>query len=113
MSPAKTNSDQLHGTLDLLVLRILRGGALHGYAITQRLKQLSNDVLQVEEGSLYPALYRMQQRGWITSEWAITDLNRRARFYTLTSSGRQQVDAESASWARLSGAVNLVIEGTR
>jgi PadR family transcriptional regulator PadR len=112
MGPTRTKSDQLHGTLDLLVLRTLRLGALHGYAITQRLRQLSSDVLQVEEGSLYPALYRMEQRGWITSEWATTDLNRRARFYSLTRSGRAQVEAETGSWARLSGAVNDVIAGT-
>jgi PadR family transcriptional regulator PadR len=111
MSP-RTNSDQLHGTLDLLVLRTLRAGPLHGYAITQRLKQLSADVLQVEEGSLYPALYRMEQKGWISSEWATTDLNRRARFYTLTRSGRKQVEAETGSWERLSGAVNRVIAQT-
>lgn len=113
MAPVRsTNADQLHGTLDLLVLRVLRAGPLHGYAITQRLKQLSADVLQVEEGSLYPALYRMEQRGWIASAWAVTDRNRRARFYSLTRTGRAQVEAERASWARLSGAVNLVIAGT-
>ena len=113
MSPVRTNASQLHGTLDLLVLRTLRGGALHGYAITQRLKQLSSDVLQVEEGSLYPALYRMEQRGWIASAWATTDLNRRARFYSLTRTGRTQVEAETGSWVRLSGAVNRVIAGTK
>ncbi|MGE3343286.1 MAG: PadR family transcriptional regulator [Vicinamibacterales bacterium] len=112
MPRPKTNSDQLHGTLDLLVLRVLRSGAQHGYAITQRLKTLSDDVLQVEEGSLYPALYRMEQRGWIASEWAITERNRRARYYSLTPTGRRQVEAERASWSRLSGAVNLVIAGT-
>lgn len=112
MSPARTNASQLHGTLDLLVLRTLRSGALHGYAIAQRLKQLSTDVLQVEEGSLYPALYRMEQKGWISSAWATTDLNRRARFYALTSAGRKQVEAETASWTRLSGAVNSIIAGT-
>lgn len=112
MPRTKTNSDQLHGTLDLLVLRVLRSGPQHGYAITQRLKTLSQDVLQVEEGSLYPALYRMEQRGWIASEWAVTERSRRARYYTLTPAGRRQVEAERASWSRLSGAVNLVIAGT-
>ncbi len=112
MTGTRTNSDQLHGTMDLLVLRTLRGGPLHGYAITQRLKQLSEDVLRVEEGSLYPALYRMEQKGWITSEWAITDLNRRARFYSLSKAGLRQVEAETSSWERLSGAVNSVIAGT-
>ena len=108
----RTKSDQLHGTLDMLVLRTLLGGPQHGYGIAQRLHQLSDEVLQVEEGSLYPSLYRMQQRGWISSEWKITDLNRRARFYQLTRSGRKQVDAETTSWRRLSGAVNRIIAET-
>lgn len=109
---AHTNSDQLHGTLDLLVLRTLRAGPQHGYGIALRLHQLSDEVLQVEEGSLYPALYRMEQRGWIESEWAITDMNRRARFYRLTRAGRKQVEAETGSWHRLSGAVDRVISET-
>jgi PadR family transcriptional regulator PadR len=109
---ARTNSDQLHGTLDLLVLRTLRGGPQHGYGIAQRLHQLSAEVLQVEEGSLYPALYRMEQRGWITSAWAITDMNRRARFYSLTRAGRRQAEAETGSWQRPSGAVNRIISET-
>lgn len=109
---ARTKSDQLHGTLDMLVLRTLLSGPQHGYAIAQRLHQLSEAVLQVEEGSLYPALYRMQQRGWISSEWRVTDLNRRARYYQLTRTGRKQVDAETASWHRLSGAVNRIIAET-
>ena len=107
-----TNSDQLHGTLDLLVLRTLRAGPQHGYGIAQRLHQLSDEVLQVEEGSLYPALYRMEQRGWIASEWAITDMNRRARFYRLTRTGRKQVEAETGSWQRLSGAIDRIISET-
>ena len=109
---AHTNSDQLHGTLDLLVLRTLRAGPQHGYGIAQRLHQLSDEVLQVEEGSLYPALYRMEQRGWIASEWAITDMNRRARFYKLTRAGRRQVEAETGSWQRLSGAIDRIISET-
>ena len=108
----RTNSDQLHGTLDLLVLRTLLAGPQHGYGIAQRLHQLSDEVLQVEEGSLYPALYRMEQRGWITSEWAITDMNRRARFYKLTRAGRKQVEAETGSWQRLSGAIDRIISET-
>ena len=108
MSP-RTNSDQLHGTLDLLVLRTLLAGPQHGYGIAQRLHQLSNEVLQVEEGSLYPALYRMEQRGWITSTWAVTENNRRARFYRLTRAGRHQLDAETASWVRLTTAVQGVL----
>jgi len=109
---ARTNSDQLHGTLDLLVLRTLLAAPQHGYGIAQRLHQLSDEVLQVEEGSLYPALYRMEQRGWIASEWAITDMNRRARFYKLTRAGRRQVEAETGSWQRLSGAIDRVISET-
>jgi transcriptional regulator len=106
---SKTNSDQLHGTLDMLVLKTLQQGRLHGYAIAVRLEQLSNEVLQVEEGSLYPALYRMEARGWLTSEWALTETGRRARFYKLTRKGRAQLDAETASWHRLTTAVHSVL----
>src|SRR5262247_4702141 len=105
----KTNSDQLHGTLDMLVLKVLENGSMHGYAIATRLQQVSKDVLQVEEGSLYPALYRMEQRGWLSSEWAPSDTGRRARFYRLTRSGRGQLKAETESWARLSQAVQAVL----
>jgi transcriptional regulator len=105
----KTNSDQLHGTLDMLVLKVLAPGAQHGYGIANRLQQLSAEVLQVEEGSLYPALYRMEQRGWISSEWAITENKRRARFYRLTRTGRRQLDAETESWSRLTAAVQGVL----
>jgi PadR family transcriptional regulator len=106
---AKTNSDQLHGTLDMLVLKVLDAGPQHGYAIATRLERLSSEVLQVEEGSLYPALYRMEQRGWIGSEWALTENKRRARFYKLTRAGRRQLEAETESWARLTGAVASVL----
>lgn len=106
----RTNSDQLHGTLDMLVLKALQRGPLHGYAIALRLEQLSEDVLQVEEGSLYPALYRMEKRGWLESEWATTDTGRMARFYKLTRAGRTQLAAESASWTRLATAVARVME---
>lgn len=105
----RTNSDQLHGTLDMLVLRTLTDGPRHGYAIALRLEQLTNDVLRVEEGSLYPALYRMERRGWLSSEWSVTDTGRRARFYRLTRSGRAQLKAESASWSRLAAAVETVM----
>ena len=104
-----TNSDQLHGTLDMLVLKTLESKPLHGYAIALRIERLSHDVLQVEEGSLYPALYRMEQRGWLRSEWATTDSGRRARFYRLTKTGRDQLAAETASWARLTLAVRGVM----
>jgi transcriptional regulator len=106
-----TNSDQLHGTLDMLVLKILEGGTLHGYAIAVRLERLSREVLSVEEGSLYPALYRMERRGWLSSAWALTDTGRRARFYKLTKTGRSQLDAETASWMRLTTAVADVLNG--
>lgn len=106
---AKTNSDQLHGTLDMLVLKVLAPGPQHGYGIATRLEQLSAEVLRVEEGSLYPALYRMEERGWISSEWAVTENKRRARFYRLTRTGRSQLEAETASWARLTAAVHGVL----
>jgi PadR family transcriptional regulator, regulatory protein PadR len=105
----KTNSDQLHGTLDMLVLKVLLPGPQHGYGIATRLEQLSSDVLQVEEGSLYPALYRMERRGWISSAWAVTENNRRARFYRLTAAGRRQLEAETESWTRLTTAVQSVL----
>jgi len=107
---SRTNSDQLHGTLDMLVLKTLLPGPQHGYGIAQRLHQLSDEVLQVEEGSLYPALYRMDQRGWIASSWGVSDNNRRARFYRLTRAGRRQLEAERASWLKLTGAVARVLE---
>jgi transcriptional regulator len=106
-----TNSDQLHGTLDMLVLKVLEDGPLHGYAIAVRLERGSKDVLSVEEGSLYPALYRMERRGWLASSWAVTDTGRRARFYRLTRTGRSQLDAERASWLRLTTAVADVLNG--
>lgn len=106
---ARTNSDQLHGTLEMLVLKTLKAGPLHGYAIALRLEQLSKDVLAVEEGSLYPALYRMEQRGWLSSVWSVTDTGRRARFYKLTRAGRAQFAAETASWKRLTMAVQSVL----
>ncbi len=105
----KTNSDQLHGTLDMLVLKVLADGPLHGYAIAVRLQKLSRQVLQVEEGSLYPALYRMEARGWLSSDWSVTESGRRARFYRLTRGGRAQLAAEQESWARLTLAVRAVM----
>ena len=107
----QTNSDQLHGTLDMLVLKVLDAGPLHGYAIAVRLEHLSKEVLSVEEGSLYPALYRMERRGWLGSSWSITDTGRRARFYKLTRNGRAQLDAEQASWLQLTTAVADVLNG--
>jgi transcriptional regulator len=106
-----TNSDQLHGTLDMLVLKVLDDRALHGYGIAVQLERLSKEVLNVEEGSLYPALYRMERRGWLASTWALTDTGRRARFYKLTKTGRAQLEAETASWQRLTTAVADVLNG--
>ena len=106
---ARTNSDQLHGTLDMLVLKVLEPGPLHGYAIAVRLEQLSKDVLSVEEGSLYPALYRMEARGWLSSRWSATQTGRQARFYQLTKKGRAQLEAETASWTRLTSAVDGIL----
>jgi transcriptional regulator len=107
---AGTSADQLHGTLDMLVLKTLQHGPMHGYAIAVRLEQLSSDVLQVEEGSLYPALYRMEARGLLTSSWNVTDTGRRARFYGLTRAGKAQLADEVASWTRLTAAVQSVLE---
>jgi PadR family transcriptional regulator len=108
--PPRTNSDQLHGTLDMLVLKSLDAGPKHGYGISVRLHQLSADVLRVEEGSLYPALYRMEQRGWISSLWGVSDNNRRARYYRLTPAGRKQLRAETESWRALALAVERILE---
>ena len=105
----RTNSDQLHGALDMLVLKVLSDGPLHGYAIAVRLERLSNDILAVEEGSLYPALYRMESRGWLSSDWSLTETGRRARFYKLTRTGRTQLAAETESWERLTAAVASVL----
>jgi transcriptional regulator len=104
-----TNSDQLHGALDMLVLKVLADGPLHGYAIALRLEKLSNEILAVEEGSLYPALYRMESRGWLASEWTVTDTGRRARVYRLSRTGRAQLAAETESWERLATAVAAVL----
>ncbi|HET9741186.1 MAG TPA: PadR family transcriptional regulator [Terriglobales bacterium] len=102
-------SDLVQGTLDLLLLKILALEPLHGWAISQRLKQVSGEVLQVSDGSLYPALHKLEQEGWIASEWKMSENNRRAKFYSLTRLGRRQLDKESANWDRLSSAISHVI----
>jgi PadR family transcriptional regulator, regulatory protein PadR len=99
----------LQGTLDMLVLKALQLEPMHGWGITERIEQWSRNVLQVNQGSLYPALYRLQRQGWITSDWRTTANNRRARYYTLTAAGRRQLAAEQRDWLRLSEAVNLVL----
>jgi transcriptional regulator len=93
-------NDLLQGTLDMLVLRILSRGELHGWGITQKLEQLSKSALQVDEGSLYPSLYRMEEKGWLKGEWRVTENNRRAKFYALTPSGRKQLESEIEGWDR-------------
>jgi PadR family transcriptional regulator, regulatory protein PadR len=105
----KNRSDLLQGTLDMLVLKALQLEPMHGWGITERIEQWSRQVLQVNQGSLYPALYRLQRQGWIAQSWKTTENNRRARYYALTAAGRRQLAAEQESWDRLSGAVNLVM----
>jgi len=102
-------SDLVQGTLDLLLLKILALEPLHGWAIGQRLKQVSGDVLQVSDGSLYPALHKLEQEGWITAEWKPTENNRRAKFYSLSRLGRKQLQKEAENWERLSGAITGVV----
>lgn len=100
----------LQGTLDLLVLRTLQAGPLHGWAISERIQQISENVLQVNQGSLYPALHRLEHRGWIKAEWGVSELGRRARFYRLTASGRKQLEVETADWSRLTGAIGRILK---
>ena len=102
-----TDLDQ--GTLDLLILRSLALEPMHGWAIAQRIRQVSGDVLQVGQGALYPALHKLEQHGWITAEWDVSDNNRRAKYYTLTRAGRQALAEETAQWERLSAAISLVV----
>lgn len=103
-------SDLLQGTLELLVLKALSLEPMHGWGIGNRIGQLSRDALQIQQGSLYPALQRMLRKGWISSEWRTTENNRRARYYLLTRAGRRQLDAETASWERASGAINAILQ---
>lgn len=102
-------TDLVQGTLDLLVLRTLALGPMHGWAIASRIKQVSNEILQVQQGSLYPALHRLEQNAWISAEWAESENNRKAKFYSLTKAGKQKLEEELAQWDRLSSAINLVI----
>ena len=103
-------SDLLQGTLDLLLLKILALQPLNGWSVSQRLRQVSGDILQVSDGSLYPALHKLEQEGWITAEWRPSENNRRAKFYSLTRAGRKQLEKEAANWERLSGAITQVIK---
>ncbi len=105
----KNKPDLLQGTLDLLILKTLTVGAMHGYAVAGRIQQTSNEMLRVEEGSLYPALHRLEHQGWIEAEWGASDSNRRAKFYKLTRKGRKHLVAEEARWERLSSAITAVL----
>jgi PadR family transcriptional regulator, regulatory protein PadR len=102
-------SDLVQGTLDLLILRTLLTEPKHGWAIAKRIQQISNEVLQVQQGSLYPALHRLEQQGWITAKWAESETGRQAKFYSLTADGRAQLEKETANWNRLSQAINLIV----
>lgn len=107
---AKPNVDLLQGTLDLLILRTLRAGPMHGWGISQRIQQISDDVLRIQQGSLYPALYRLEQQGLIAAEWGASENNRRAKYYRLTKRGLGQVDSETENWNRLSAAVARILQ---
>ena len=108
----KTKAELLQGTLDLLILKSLSLGPLHGYGIIQRIRQLSGEMLTVEQGSLYPALYRIEQRGWVGSKWGMNETGRKAKFYTLTKAGRRQLSEEEKSWDLLSLAIAKVRQAT-
>jgi len=109
MAGEASKSDLLQGTLDVLILKVVALGPSHGYAIAQRLQQMSGDVLQVQQGSLYPALHRLEKRRWLKAEWAASDTGREARFYSLTRLGRQQLDEQRANWDRLSAAISGIL----
>ncbi len=104
------DAELLQGTLDMLILKVAALRPIHGYAIVQRIQQISRDALQIRQGSLYPALYRLENRGWLKSEWRTTEGGREAKYYRLTSAGRRQLDAEKAGWKRLCAAISLVLE---
>jgi len=107
---AKTRTDLMQGTLELLILKTLARDSMHGYGIAQRIHATADDLLKIEDGSLYPALYRMEERGWIKSKWDVSENNRRAKFYKLTSAGRKQLEAESDNWERISRAITRILQ---
>ena len=109
MAADAQKSDLLQGTLDVLILKVVALGPIHGYAIAQRLQQMSGEVLQVQQGSLYPALHRLEKRRWLRAEWAASETGREARFYTLTALGRRQLEDQRANWGRLSAAISGVL----
>jgi PadR family transcriptional regulator PadR len=105
-------SDLVQGTLDLLILKIVSLEPMHGWAIAKRIQQVSGEVLQVQQGSLYPALHRLEQQGWLRAKWAESETGRQAKFYTLTVTGRKELGQEAANWSRLSEAINLIVQDT-
>lgn len=106
----KTRTDLLQGTLELLILKTLARDSMHGYGIAQRIHEAVDDLLKIEDGSLYPALYRMEERGWVTAEWGVSENNRRAKFYKLTRAGRKQLDAEASNWDRIAKAISRILQ---
>jgi len=108
--PRQTVPDLLPGTLDLLILRTLQTDAMHGWAISERVQQISQDVLQINQGSLYPALHRLEHPGWIEAEWRVSELGRRAKYYRLTAAGRRQLASEASEWERMSSAIDRVMK---
>ena len=108
--PRHTIPDLLPGTLDLLILRTLQTDPMHGWAISERIQQISHDVLQINQGSLYPALHRLEHQGWIEAEWRVSELGRRAKYYRLTASGRRQLAVEAGEWERMSAAIDRVMK---
>jgi len=111
MARESTPPELLQGTLDMLILKSLQHEPMHGFGISVRIRQMSDEVLQVEQGSLYPALYRLEDKGWIKAEWGTSENNRKAKFYTLTAAGRKQLAEETETWRRVSAAINLVLKG--
>src|SRR4026207_1390808 len=109
---AKERTDLMQGTLELLILNTLAREPMHGYGIVQQIHEAAENLLKVEDGSLYPALYRMEERGWIKSEWGLSENNRRARFYKLTRKGQKRLEAERANWNRISNAVTKILQAT-
>jgi PadR family transcriptional regulator PadR len=109
---AKEKPDLVYGTLDMLILKSLQHGPRHGLGIADRIQQMSQEILRVEQGSLYPALYRLEAPGWIKAEWGVSDNNRKARYYELTAAGRKQLLAEKEHWSRITKGINLVLSGT-
>ena len=113
MARPSDKADLLQGTLDLLILQVASLGPLHGYAIAQRLNRISREALQVQQGSLYPALHRLEKRGWLRAEWRTTESGREAKFYALTAAGRKRLEVERTEWSRLSQAIALVLQTAR